>query len=194
MEEYREALAKEIYDLTYAIQGNALVLFTARDEMKDVYQQLKRKSSYPLLLQTKDKGTGELLQEYRDTDNAILFGLKSFWEGVDIPGTKLSLVIITKLPFPGRNDPIIAARRARAGDRWFPHVDLPDMIMDLRQGVGRLIRTKQDRGVIAILDQRLLTKRYKNQVLRSLGITRISKNREGILKSLRGLAAHNAAP
>jgi len=184
---YRQALADEIYDLTHAVQGNSLVLFTARDEMRAVRDMLETRSQYPLLVQDKTSAA-ELLDQYRRTDNAILLGLKSFWEGIDIPGTKLSLVVITKLPFPGRQDPVVTARRARAGDAWFPRVDLPDMILDLRQGIGRLIRTKQDRGVIAILDQRLLTKRYKSQVINSLGITKVTTSSVRTLRALRQLA------
>lgn len=184
---YRSALADEIRELSHAIKGNTFVLFTARDEMKDVYERLSPVSNHPILIQDKISAA-ELLTQYRNTPNAILFGLKSFWEGVDVPGNKLSLVIITKLPFPGKNDPIVEARRAKAGNEWFNKVDLPDMILDLRQGVGRLIRTKQDRGVIAILDQRLLTKRYRTQVINSLGITRVTTNIERVKKGLNVLA------
>jgi ATP-dependent DNA helicase DinG len=109
---------------------------------------------------------------YRKTPEAVLFGLKSFWEGIDVTGDKLSLVIITKLPFPGRNDAVVNARREAAGDAWFAHVDIPDMIFDLRQGLGRLIRTVTDTGVAAILDSRVLTKPYGKTVLRSTGFTR----------------------
>ena len=184
---YRKALAEEIYALTHAIQGNAFVLFTARDEMRSVYEELSGRSKHPLLVQDKISAA-ELLDQYRRTDNAILLGVKSFWEGIDVPGDKLSLVIITKLPFPGRSDPIVTARRARARDEWFRRVDLPDMILDLRQGVGRLIRSKQDRGVIAILDQRLLTKRYKSQVINSLGIKQVTTSDVRVQRALKALA------
>ena len=190
---YRKALAQEIYNLTHAIQGNAFVLFTARDEMRSVYEALKHKTHCPVLVQDKISAA-ELLEQYRNTPNAILLGLKSFWEGVDVTGDKLSLVIITKLPFPGRSDPVVAARRARAGDKWFHRVDLPDMILDLRQGVGRLIRSKQDRGVIAILDQRLLTKRYKSQVINSLGIKQVTTSEVRVLRALNSLAKRSGQP
>ena len=158
-----------------------------------VYEALNGHSQYPILMQDK-VSAAELLDQYRQTDNAILFGLKSFWEGIDVPGDKLSLVIISKLPFPNRSDPVVEARRARAGNKWFMHVDLPDMILDLRQGVGRLIRSKQDRGVIAILDQRLLTKRYKSQVINSLGIKQVTSSDVRVLRALKALANRKSRP
>ena len=190
---YRTAVATEIHALTEANQGNAFVLFTARDEMLDVAARLQfgppaLRSTLPLLVQDQVSAS-DLLKQYRTTDNAILFGLKSFWEGIDVVGDKLSLVIITKLPFPGRGDPVVNARRQKAGDLWFPHVDVPDMIFDLRQGIGRLIRTTTDTGVVALLDQRALTKNYSKTVLRSTGFVSAQTQREPVLAILRRQAA-----
>lgn len=187
-EEYRAALAKEILTLTSANKGNALVLFTARDEMLDVYDRIKSRSQEPVLVQSQDTTPAEVLHEYRKTPNAVLLGLASFREGIDIQGKKLSLVIITKLPFPNRSDPIVAARHIRAGTKWFQHVDLPDMLLDLRQSVGRLIRTKTDRGLVAILDPRLRTKSYGNQVIDTLGF-RTFTNLNSAVATLKKLAA-----
>lgn len=187
-EVYRSALAEEIFTLTHAMQGNTFVLFTARAEMEDVYEQLEMRTHHPILMQ-RDTSAAALLTRYRQTPSAILFGLKSFWEGVDVPGRKLSQVIITKLPFPGRSDPVTEARRGRAGDQWFQQVDLPDMILDLRQGVGRLIRTQKDVGVVSILDQRLNTKRYKTKVINSLGIKQVTNSQERVVRALKTLAA-----
>lgn len=196
-ETYRAALAEEIHALTEANNGNAFVLFTARDEMLDVARRLEfglaTRTTLPILVQDKISAA-DLLKKYRNTPNAVLFGLKSFWEGIDVAGDKLSLVIITKLPFPGRSDAIVNARRLKAGDLWFPQVDIPDMIFDLRQGIGRLIRTTTDTGVVAILDVRALTKNYSKTVLRSTGFTRAQTQREPILAILRNQATQRANP
>jgi ATP-dependent DNA helicase DinG len=186
---YRSRLVEEIYDLVSANNGNAFVLFTARDEMDFVTNELKSRSSLPILEQEAGRSAADLLKRFRATDNAVLLGLKSFWEGVDVAGDKLSLVIITKLPFPGRSDPIISARRERAGDSWFAYVDIPDMTLDLRQGVGRLIRSATDRGVIAILDQRVLSKPYGKGVLRSIGLKQVTTNKDAVLRALGNLAS-----
>lgn len=190
---YRSALTEEIHALTEANRGNAFVLFTARDEMLDVAARLQfsstgLRSTLPVLVQDQISAT-DLLKEFRATPNAVLLGLKSFWEGIDVVGEKLSLVIITKLPFPGRGDPVVNARRKKAGDLWFPHVDVPDMIFDLRQGIGRLIRTTTDRGVVALLDNRALTKNYSKTVLRSTGFVTAQTQRDPVLLILKNLAA-----
>lgn len=189
VEDYLDTLHDEIRTLIEANQGNAFCLFTARDEMLAVYERLCHSTDLPLVVQREGDAAANVLEQYRNTDNAVLLGLKSFWEGVDVSGDKLSLVIITKLPFPGRSDPVVDARRAKAGDQWFRYVDLPDMTLDLRQGVGRLIRSKKDRGVVAILDQRLLTKRYKAQTLRSIGMRQVTTNRPAVVKALNNLVA-----
>jgi ATP-dependent DNA helicase DinG len=179
---YRQALAGEIQELVEANKGNAFVLFTARDDMTEVYMHLKQNCHLPLFVQ--GNNNKQLLDQYNRTPGAVLLGLKSFWEGVDIPGDKLSLVIITKLPFPSMADPIHKAKKDAAGAKAFMSVDLPEMIIDLRQGVGRLIRTQQDRGAVAILDSRILKKRYSQIVLRSLELPRVTSNKTAILKYL----------
>jgi Rad3-related DNA helicase len=191
VEAYRAGVAEEIYELTEANKGNAFVLFTARDEMLDIARRLEfgvKRTSLPILVQD-NVSAADLLKQYRNTPNAVLFGLKSFWEGIDVTGDKLSLVIIVKLPFPGRGDPVVNARRQKAGDLWFPHVDIPDMIFDLRQGIGRLIRTTTDTGVVAILDSRALTKNYSKTVLRSTGFVRAQTQRNAVVSILQKQAA-----
>ena len=187
---YREKLSEEVYDLVSASQGCAFVLFTSRVEMDYVYDYLIRKGVPYVLRQTPGAPASEILKRFRETTGGpVLLGLKSFWEGVDVQGNQLQLVIISKLPFPGRSDPIVSARRQREGKSWFARVDLPDMVLDLRQGVGRLIRSTNDRGVVALLDKRLSTKRYKNQVLRSLGFGSITNNKDATTRALRNLAS-----
>lgn len=153
--------------------GGAFILTTANDELDMFADALKRKFGNRVFAQGHRKNPWDgdaptALAKFRDTKNAILVGSKSFWEGVDVPGGALRLVIMAKLPFPQFNDPIIKARERLAGDSAFRDVQLVDMLIDLRQGVGRLIRTKDDRGCVAILDSRVWDKQYGGAVRRSL--------------------------
>jgi DNA polymerase-3 subunit epsilon/ATP-dependent DNA helicase DinG len=108
-----------------------------------------------------------LLESFKTTDRAVLLGTRSFWEGVDVPGDSLSVVFITKLPFEVPSDPIISARSELYEDS-FNEYYLPEAILKFRQGFGRLIRTASDRGIVAILDRRVLTKQYGRMFLESL--------------------------
>jgi Rad3-related DNA helicase len=113
----------------------------------------------------------ELVSSFRERPGAVLFGLKSFWEGVDIAGEALSLVVIDKLPFDPPDDPVHEARVAQmkaAGENWFGIYVLPQAVLRLKQGLGRLLRTHDDRGVMAILDTRLHTKGYGKQMVLAL--------------------------
>lgn len=167
---YIDAIATECKKLIRAANGDAFILFTATTDMKDVYHALKEEDlDNPLILQEDDAES--TLKEFMATPRSVILGLKSFWEGVDVVGDKLRLVIITKLPFPVPTDPIIQARsravkteglargmsEATAENSVFMAVRLPLMLMDLRQGAGRLIRSKTDKGVLAILDPRVWT-------------------------------------
>ena len=186
---YRQALTTEVADLLNASKGNAFVLFTAKDDLDYVASNIGPQLRLEVeVISQLDSNARTALKQYLSTPNSALFGLKSFWEGVDIPGDKLRLVIITKLPFPNSKDPIINARCDRAGDRSFTDVLLPEMISDLRQGVGRLIRSKTDQGIVAILDSRLLQKSYKGVVLNSLGIPRMVTDKARVVRNLQFLA------
>ncbi len=113
----------------------------------------------------------ELVKTFRATEGAVLFGLRSFWEGVDIAGEALSLVVIDKLPFDPPDDPVHEARVQRMrerGEDWFNSFVLPQAVLRLKQGLGRLLRTHEDRGVMAILDTRLHKKGYGRRVLDAL--------------------------
>ena len=154
-------------------EGGAFILTTANDELDMFAEALKRKFGQRVLVQGHRKNPWDgdaptALAKFRDTKDAILVGSKSFWEGVDVPGGALRLVIMAKLPFPQYNDPIIKARERIAGTSAFRDVQLVDMLIDLRQGVGRLIRTKDDRGCVAILDSRVWDKQYGHSVRRAL--------------------------
>jgi ATP-dependent DNA helicase DinG len=127
-----------------------------------------------------------LIDEYRTTKNAVLFATASFWQGVDVQGEQLSCVIIDKLPFAVPTDPVVAARTRHieeSGGRAFSDYSVPQAIITLKQGVGRLIRSRSDRGLVAILDPRLKTKSYGRQFLTGLPRMRITDDPEEI-KSL----------
>jgi ATP-dependent DNA helicase DinG len=162
--------ADEIARLLEISQGRAFCLFTSYAQMKDVHERVRERVSFPLLLQ----GTAPrsiLLDRFRSTPNAVLFATSSFWQGVDVPGAQLSCVIIDKLPFAVPSDPIVAAR-VRAleedGRNAFAEYQVPEAVLALKQGFGRLIRSKSDRGILAILDNRLLRMQYGKIFLESL--------------------------
>src|SRR6185437_11487346 len=167
---YIDALAREMAQLVRASRGRAFLLFSSHKAMMDVYEQLRDMIDFPTLLQG-DFSRIELIKRFRSTPNSVLLGLKSFWEGVDIAGEALSLVVIDKLPFDPPDDPVHEARVARmkaAGENWFGTYVLPQTVLRLKQGLGRLLRTHEDRGVMAILDARLHTKGYGKQVVNAL--------------------------
>lgn len=174
--EYNDIMQKRVSMAARLIElsdGGAFVLTTANDELDAFATLLKAKFPRRTFAQGHRKNPWDgdpnaALEKFRATKNAILVGSKSFWEGVDVPGGDLRLVIMAKLPFPQFGDPIIKAREKLAGDTAFNDVQLADMLIDLRQGVGRLIRTKDDRGCVAILDSRVWDKAYGAAVRRSL--------------------------
>ncbi len=133
-------------------------------------RELPAHLKYPLLRQG-DMTRIELVRNFREREGAVLFGLKSFWEGVDIAGEALSLVVIDKLPFDPPDDPVHEARVAQMknnNENWFGTFVLPQTVLRLKQGLGRLLRTHDDRGVMAILDTRLYTKSYGKQIVQAL--------------------------
>ncbi len=170
VEDYMKAIAREMYRLVRLSRGRAFLLFSSKRLLERAYELMEPHLSFPLLKQ----GTMtrlELTRRFREEEGAVLFGLKSFWEGVDIPGDALSLVVIDKLPFDPPDDPVHEARVAQmkaAGENWFGAYVLPQAVLRLKQGLGRLLRTRDDRGVMAILDTRLHTKGYGRLVLDAL--------------------------
>ncbi|MBE3589047.1 MAG: DEAD/DEAH box helicase [Thermoanaerobacteraceae bacterium] len=171
---YSEALAISLLDLAEITGGRMLVLFTSHQMLQETYNRLKpvcEERDILLLGHNLDGSRWNLVEEFRTTTRAILFGASSFWEGVDIPGPALSCVVMVKLPFWSPGVPVIEARLeelARQGKDGFRHFSLPQAIIRFKQGFGRLIRTEQDRGVVVVLDGRLLTKKYGRQFLNSL--------------------------
>lgn len=167
---YTVALHERIVELLNLSGGRALLLFTSVQAKDQAYQALRDRVPFPLLLQ----GTAprhELLSRFSEELESVLFAVASFWEGVDIPGEALSMVIIDKLPFEVPSDPVIMARinkiRAAGGNPFFDF-QVPRAVLGLRQGVGRLMRSRNDRGVMAVLDVRLFSKGYGKRFLQSL--------------------------
>ena len=154
-----------------ASRGRAFVLFTSYQQMMAAYEIVSHDLPWPCLVQTRSAGKSRLLEEFKITPNAVLFATSSFWQGVDVKGEALSAVIIDKLPFQVPSDPLVSARMARVereGGSAFSDYQLPHAILRLKQGLGRLIRSKSDRGVLAILDNRLSTKGYGKLFMASL--------------------------
>jgi ATP-dependent DNA helicase DinG len=160
----------ELERILQASQGRAFVLFTSYSQMELLYQTLHNKLPYPMLMQGQMSKAG-LLESFRKTPGAVLFATSSFWQGVDVQGDQLSCVVIDKLPFSVPSDPVVAARIRylnESGGNAFYEYQIPEAIILLKQGLGRLIRSRTDRGILAILDKRVLTKSYGRTFLHSL--------------------------
>jgi ATP-dependent DNA helicase DinG len=168
---YVERAAEEIRLVLRASTGRAFVLFTSYRQMETLYQELVDDLPFPCMIQGKGGGKSRLLEEFKMTPNAVLFATASFWQGVDVKGEALSAVIIDKLPFQVPSDPLVAARSAciqRQGGNAFSEYHVPTAILRLKQGLGRLIRSTTDRGILAVLDNRLSTKSYGRLFMDSL--------------------------
>ncbi len=168
--DFADAAAKEILALIRMSEGGAFVLSTSLRMMRILAKRVGDELDQEWFVQG-DAPKQTLLDRFRDQGNAVLFATASFWEGVDVPGSALRLVVIDKLPFEVPSDPVVAARCARpeeAGESSFMRYLVPAAALSLKQGFGRLIRTTQDRGVVAILDSRIRTKGYGKVFLRSL--------------------------
>ena len=173
-EAYLPALAKELPGCLDATGGKAFVLFTSYGHLRYCVNELRAfcgARGYRLLAQGEEMTRSQLLQAFRDDVDSVLFGTDSFWTGVDVPGAALSHVILTKLPFPSPGNPLVEGRceqiRAEGGNP-FRDYSLPVALLRFRQGAGRLIRRRDDRGVITILDRRVLSKSYGRNFLEAL--------------------------
>ncbi|MGO8756470.1 MAG: ATP-dependent DNA helicase [Gallionellaceae bacterium] len=172
---YTEAVVQAALPLIEASRGRAFLLFTSLRAMQRAHEILtaefdRKNLAYPLMLQG-EGSRNELLSRFREHGNAVLLGSQSFWEGVDVRGEALSLVVIDKLPFSPPDDPVLAARIAqlnRQGRNAFMEYQLPRAVINLKQGAGRLIRDETDRGVLMICDPRLISKHYGKRIWQSL--------------------------
>jgi ATP-dependent DNA helicase DinG len=192
--------ADEIVQMLEHSQGRAFCLFTSYSQMNDLYERVRSRVSFPLLLQ----GTAPrsvLLERFKNTEGAVLFATASFWQGVDVPGEQLSCVIVDRLPFAVPSDPIVAARVAALqedGRNAFAEFQVPQAVLSLKQGFGRLIRTKTDRGVLALLDTRIQRMPYGKIFLESLPRYRVTQELTDVERFLdaRGKekAANSASP
>jgi len=179
---FTDAVIEAAFPVLQASGGRAFLLFTTLRALRRAHELLRGRIEFPLLVQ----GTGsrsDLLARFRSLGNAVLLGSASFWEGVDVRGEALSLVVIDKLPFAPPDDPVLAARidsLKNAGRNAFNELQLPQAVLQLKQGAGRLIRDENDRGVLMLCDPRLLSKPYGRRVLQSLPPMRPTRSLEEV--------------
>lgn len=168
--DFARLAAEEVVQILKATRGRAFVLFTSYQQMREVYERVRRRLRYPMLLQGTAPRTA-LLDRFRRAPHAVLFATSSFWQGVDVQGPQLSAVIIDRLPFAVPTEPVVAARIRminEEGGNAFTEYQTPEAVISLKQGFGRLIRSENDHGVLAILDHRMVRKPYGRVFFASL--------------------------
>ncbi|WP_027417916.1 ATP-dependent DNA helicase [Aneurinibacillus terranovensis] len=189
--EFEPFLCATMKEIVAATRGRTFLLFTSYSQMNRVYKDMEpwlNNLGLKGILHQPGVSRDQMLQEFRASENGVLFGCESFWEGVDVPGDDLVCVVMAKLPFPVPTDPLTQARTERlkkANRNSFHEYMLPFSILRLKQGFGRLIRTKNDRGMVIILDTRINTKFYGEQILQSLPPARFTKEMEEIRRFFR---------
>ena len=184
--QFCHAIAEEAAKVLTRTKGRALFLFTSYRNLHTVHRQLQDRLPYKILVQG-EKPKRQLLAEFKQQIDSVLFATSSFWQGIDVPGEALSCLLIDKLPFEVPDDPLTAARMenlTRQGKNPFFDYQVPRAVISLKQGVGRLIRSARDRGVIVIFDLRLFTKSYGRLFLESLPPLRRSTEMEDISRFL----------
>jgi ATP-dependent DNA helicase DinG len=185
----REAASHdEIVALVEAAGGRTLALFTSWKAMDAAAAAARDRLDVPILTQ-RDLPKTALIRQFAGDESTCLFATAGFFQGVDIPGRTLSLVIIDRLPFPRPDDPLLSARREQLGPRAFAEIDVPRAAILLAQATGRLIRTADDRGVVAVLDPRLGTASYRWDIVRALPPMRRTRHRADAEAFLREIAA-----
>jgi ATP-dependent DNA helicase DinG len=179
---FAQAAAEEIVKLLNASRGRAFVLCTSNAQMQALRDLVESRIDFPVMMQGEGSRSG-LLERFRAAGNAVLFATASFWQGVDVRGEALSCVIIDKLPFAVPSDPVVAARQRyidKNGGNSFSEYSVPSAVIALKQGLGRLIRSATDRGVLSILDPRIVTKSYGQSFLQSLPPCRKTRKIEDV--------------
>lgn len=175
---FLDRAVEEIVNILHITAGRAFVLFTSIHQMNAAYERVSEKVPFPCFVQGQGSKSG-LLETFKRTPHAVLFATSSFWQGVDVQGEALSCVIIDRLPFAVPTDPVISARQRyieeQGGDAFYEY-SVPQAVLMLKQGLGRLIRSKDDVGVLSVLDPRLRTKAYGRVFLRSLPPCPITDN------------------
>jgi len=189
--EAEPAMHDELEVLIDAAGGRTLALFTSWRAMRAAVEALGPRLDYPILTQS-DLPKPALVEAFRSDEAACLFATLGFWQGVDVPGRTLSLVTIDRIPFPRPDDPVLEARRELAGAGAFGAVDLPRAGTLLAQGAGRLIRSSTDRGVVAVLDSRLATARYRSALLERVPPMKRTLDRDEVVAFLADIAASAA--
>jgi ATP-dependent DNA helicase DinG len=177
---YEAAMRDELVALLDAAGGRTLALFTSRRAMAAAANDVATRVPYRVLSQS-DLPKPALLREFRDDETSCLFATMGFWQGVDVPGAALSQVVIDRLPFAPPDEPLLQARRQRAGANAFRLIDLPRAATLLAQGAGRLIRSSSDRGVVAVLDPRLASGSYRWDLVNALPPMRRTRNRDDVV-------------
>jgi ATP-dependent DNA helicase DinG len=183
---YEAAIHEELEALIDAAGGRTLALFTSWRAMQAATAALRPLVPHTILAQG-EVPKPRLLARFAEEESSCLFATMGFWQGIDVPGPSLSLVTIDRLPFPRPDDPLLQARRERAGPSAFAEIDIPRAAVLLAQATGRLIRTATDRGVVAVLDSRLATASYRWELVRSLPAMRRTRHREEAEAFLRSL-------
>ncbi len=192
--QWGRAAADEVIRILKATRGRAFVLSTSNSGMNELYERVASQIDYPCFVQG-STAKSELLKKFRSTPHAVLFATSSFWQGVDVRGEQLSCVIIDKLPFAVPSDPVVAARQRHIEDQGgssFYEYSVPQAVISLKQGLGRLIRSTTDRGLLAVLDPRLRTKMYGKTFLQSLPPCRITSDVDDLIRFFGTEAAASA--
>ena len=185
--EFADFVHDELEALITAAGGRTLALFTSNKALNAAVQELRNRVDFPILA-ANEFGRQATIDKFLADEHACLFASQGFFQGVDFPGSTLSLVVIDKIPFPTPSDPLLQARREAIGrEKAFSQIDLPIAATALAQAAGRLIRTASDRGVVAILDQRLATANYKWELIRTLPPMSRSRDREAVEQFLRDI-------
>jgi ATP-dependent DNA helicase DinG len=184
-EAFQEDIIKLLPYLINLSNGNAFVLFTSNKMMREVYNAVKENLNFSIFSQH-ELGAEKAKQEFLENEDSILFGVSTFWQGIDIKGDKLRSVIITKLPFQAPGEPVLEAKiesfKAKNSNP-FQEIQLPHAILTLKQGFGRLIRSKTDKGFVAILDPRVQTKKYGEDLINNLPPAKIVRSFKSLKES-----------